>query len=174
MINRGGLKISSMEVEDTLYRHPAVLETAVVAVPHPQLGEDIRAFVALRPGMRIEAEELRAHCAALSRRTRCRATSALSTRCRATAWAKCRRPNSACSNRRLPHTPGRTTCVSRSRSRRTPTPGGPAARRRTRVQPRLVLRHADAVRHCLSRWLRQCWKIICTRLGTGASIPSNH
>jgi acyl-CoA synthetase (AMP-forming)/AMP-acid ligase II len=65
VINRGGLKISSMEVEDTLYRHSAVLEAAVVAVPHPQLGEDIRAFVALRPGMRTEAEELRAHCAAL-------------------------------------------------------------------------------------------------------------
>jgi acyl-CoA synthetase (AMP-forming)/AMP-acid ligase II len=65
VINRGGLKISSMEVEDTLYRHPAVLEVAVVAAPHPQLGEDIRAFVALRPGMRTEAEELRAHCAAL-------------------------------------------------------------------------------------------------------------
>src|SRR5919202_1971510 len=69
VINRGGLKVSSMEVEDTLYRHPAVLEVAVVAVPHPQLGEDIRAFVALRPGMRpgmqIRADELRAHCAAL-------------------------------------------------------------------------------------------------------------
>jgi acyl-CoA synthetase (AMP-forming)/AMP-acid ligase II len=69
VINRGGLKISSMEVEDALYRHPSVLEAAVVAAPHPQLGEDIRAFVALRPEMRPEtqtgAEALRAHCAAL-------------------------------------------------------------------------------------------------------------
>jgi acyl-CoA synthetase (AMP-forming)/AMP-acid ligase II len=65
VINRGGLKISSMEVEDALYRHPAVLEVAVVAAPHPGLGEDIRAFVALRPGMRAEAEELRSHCATL-------------------------------------------------------------------------------------------------------------
>src|SRR4051812_39797917 len=39
------------------------LEAAVVAAPHPQLGEDIRAFVALRPGMRAEPEELRNHCA---------------------------------------------------------------------------------------------------------------
>ena len=62
VINRGGLKISSMEVEDTLYRHPAVLEVAVVAAPHPQLGEDIRAFIVLRPGMQVRAEELRAHC----------------------------------------------------------------------------------------------------------------
>ncbi len=63
VINRGGLKISSMEVEDALFRHPAVLEAAVVAVPHPQLGEDIRAFMVPRPGMRLEAEEVRAHCA---------------------------------------------------------------------------------------------------------------
>ncbi len=63
VINRGGLKISSMEVEDALFRHPAVLEAAVVAMPHPQLGEDIRAFVALRPGMDVGVEDLRAHCA---------------------------------------------------------------------------------------------------------------
>ncbi|MGD9615547.1 MAG: class I adenylate-forming enzyme family protein [Alphaproteobacteria bacterium] len=65
VINRGGLKISSMEVEDAMYRHASVLEAAVVAAPHPQLGEDIRAFVALRPGTRADAEALRAHCAAL-------------------------------------------------------------------------------------------------------------
>jgi acyl-CoA synthetase (AMP-forming)/AMP-acid ligase II len=63
VINRGGLKVSSMEVEDALFRHPGVLEAAVVAVPHPQLGEDIRAFVALRPGMRAGPDELRGHCA---------------------------------------------------------------------------------------------------------------
>ena len=90
VINRGGLKISSMEVEDTLYRHPAVLEAAVVAAPHPQLGEDIRAFVALCPEMRAEPDELRAHCAASSRLTRYRAISASSTFCPATAWARSR------------------------------------------------------------------------------------
>jgi len=63
VINRGGLKVSSMEVEDALFRHPAVLEAAVVGVPHPQLGEDIRAFVGLRPGMHADEQELRAHCA---------------------------------------------------------------------------------------------------------------
>ncbi len=63
VINRGGLKVSSMEVEDALFRHPAVLEAAVVAVPHPQLGEDICAFVALRPEIDADADELRAHCA---------------------------------------------------------------------------------------------------------------
>jgi acyl-coenzyme A synthetase/AMP-(fatty) acid ligase len=54
-----------MEVEDALYSHPAVLEAAVVAAPHPQLGEDIRAYIALRPGMQADPEELRAHCAGL-------------------------------------------------------------------------------------------------------------
>ena len=34
-------------------------------MPHPRLGEDIRAFVVMRPGMRTDAETLRAHCAAL-------------------------------------------------------------------------------------------------------------
>ena len=63
VINRGGLKISSMEVEDALFRHAAVLEAAVVAMPHPQLGEDLRAFVALRPGMAASIGDLRRHCA---------------------------------------------------------------------------------------------------------------
>jgi acyl-CoA synthetase (AMP-forming)/AMP-acid ligase II len=62
VINRGGLKISSIEVEDALFRHPAVLEAAVIAVPHPALGEDIRAFVVPRPGIQVSADELRSHC----------------------------------------------------------------------------------------------------------------
>jgi acyl-coenzyme A synthetase/AMP-(fatty) acid ligase len=63
VINRGGLKVSSMEVEDALFRHPAVLEAAVVPMYHPALGEDICAFVVLRPRMQAGVEELRAHCA---------------------------------------------------------------------------------------------------------------
>ncbi|KPP87730.1 MAG: long-chain acyl-CoA synthetase [Rhodobacteraceae bacterium HLUCCO07] len=50
LINRGGLKIASVAVETVLYRHPDVLEAAVVAVPHPDLGEDVAAVVTLRPG----------------------------------------------------------------------------------------------------------------------------
>lgn len=51
LINRGGLKIASAAVENVLYRHPDVLEAAVVAVPHPDLGEDIAAMVVAREGV---------------------------------------------------------------------------------------------------------------------------
>jgi acyl-CoA synthetase (AMP-forming)/AMP-acid ligase II len=62
MIIRGGHNIGSLEVEETFYRHPAVQEAAVIAVPHPKLGEDIQAFIVLRPGHQAEVEELRTFC----------------------------------------------------------------------------------------------------------------
>ena len=63
MINRGGYKIYTIEVENALYAHPSVLECAVVAKPCPVLGERVHAFVALRaPG--TTAQELGRHCAA--------------------------------------------------------------------------------------------------------------
>ena len=63
MINRGGYKIYTIEVENALYAHPSVLECAVVAKPCPVLGERVHAFVALRaPG--TTAQELSRHCAA--------------------------------------------------------------------------------------------------------------
>ena len=67
MINRGGYKIYTIEVENALYEHPAVLECAVVAKPCPVLGERVHAFVALRePGEAgVMAQALAAHCAAL-------------------------------------------------------------------------------------------------------------
>jgi long-chain acyl-CoA synthetase len=49
MINRGGYKIYTIEVENALYAHPAVAECAVVAKPCPVLGERVHAFVALKP-----------------------------------------------------------------------------------------------------------------------------
>ncbi len=62
MINRGGYKIYSIEVENVLYEHPAVLECAVVARPCPVLGERVHAFVRLRdPG--VVADALMAFCA---------------------------------------------------------------------------------------------------------------
>jgi len=62
MVNRGGYKIFSAEVESVLSLHPAVVESAIVARPDPVLGEKVEAFVVLRePG--TSAEELRAHCA---------------------------------------------------------------------------------------------------------------
>ena len=43
LINRGGEKISPVEIDDALMRHPAVAEAAAFAVPHPRLGEDVAA-----------------------------------------------------------------------------------------------------------------------------------
>lgn len=63
MINRGGYKIYTIEVENALYAHPAVAECAVVAKPCPVLGERVHAFVALKqPG--TGADALRDHCKA--------------------------------------------------------------------------------------------------------------
>jgi long-chain acyl-CoA synthetase len=61
-ILRGGYSIFPAEVESVLHAHPAVAEAAVVPVPHPELGEEIAAFVALRPGATAAAEELVAWC----------------------------------------------------------------------------------------------------------------
>jgi acyl-CoA synthetase (AMP-forming)/AMP-acid ligase II len=58
MIVRGGYNIYSVEVESILYEHPAVKQCAVVAKPHPQLGEDVVAFVVLKDGQKASAEEI--------------------------------------------------------------------------------------------------------------------
>jgi O-succinylbenzoic acid--CoA ligase len=63
MLNRGGFKIYSVEVENTLMGWPGVLEAAVVGKPCPVLGERVHAFVHA-PGVAVDAEALRAHCAA--------------------------------------------------------------------------------------------------------------
>ena len=65
IIISGGENISSIEVEDALYRHPAVMACAVVAKPHPKWGETPLAFVELKPGATVTADELIAHCKAL-------------------------------------------------------------------------------------------------------------
>ncbi len=62
IIISGGENISTIEVEHTLVKHPAVLEAAVVAVPDPRWGEVPKAFVSLRPGARASAEELIGFC----------------------------------------------------------------------------------------------------------------
>ena len=65
VIISGGENISSIEVEDALYRHPAVVACAVVAKPDPKWGETPVAYVELRAGAAVTAAELVAHCKAL-------------------------------------------------------------------------------------------------------------
>ncbi|KQT10285.1 acyl-CoA synthetase [Ramlibacter sp. Leaf400] len=62
IIISGGENISSIEVEDVLYRHPDVLAAAVVARPDPKWGETPCAFVELKPGAATKAEDIVAHC----------------------------------------------------------------------------------------------------------------
>jgi fatty-acyl-CoA synthase len=62
IIISGGENISSVEIEEVLYRHPDVIEAAVVAWPDPKWGETPHAFVALREGAHAEATEIIAWC----------------------------------------------------------------------------------------------------------------
>ena len=62
LIIRGGFNIYPREVEDVLYAHPAVAEAAVVGMRDPMLGEDVLAFVTLKPGATADAEALIAFC----------------------------------------------------------------------------------------------------------------
>ena len=59
LIIRGGYNVYPREIEEVLYEHPAVAEAAVIGLPHPSLGEEVAAAVALKPGAAITAEELR-------------------------------------------------------------------------------------------------------------------
>lgn len=61
VIISGGENISSIEVESVLLRHPAVLEVAVVGMPHPKWGESPNAFVVLRAGAQATEDELMAY-----------------------------------------------------------------------------------------------------------------
>ncbi|MBK0393002.1 acyl-CoA synthetase [Ramlibacter algicola] len=62
IIISGGENISSIEVEDVLYRHPDVLAAAVVAKPDPRWGETPCAFVELKPGAATKAQDIVTHC----------------------------------------------------------------------------------------------------------------
>ena len=62
IIISGGENISSIEVEDALYKHPAVAAAAVVAKPDEKWGETPCAFVELKPGQNATADELVAWC----------------------------------------------------------------------------------------------------------------
>ena len=61
MIIRGGFNVYPREVEEVLYAHPAIVEAAVIGVPHESHGEEIKAVVALGPGQSLEPDELIAY-----------------------------------------------------------------------------------------------------------------
>jgi long-chain acyl-CoA synthetase len=59
MLIRGGENIYCVEVESALYEHPAVMDAAIVGIPHKTLGEEPGAVVTLKPGGQATEEELR-------------------------------------------------------------------------------------------------------------------
>src|SRR5579863_3389294 len=59
LVIRGGYNVYPREIEEVLYEHPAVAEAAVIGLPHPALGEEVAAAVALKPGATATPEELR-------------------------------------------------------------------------------------------------------------------
>ena len=62
MIIVSGYNVYPREVEEALAKHPAVLEGAAIGVPHPIKGEEVKAFVVLKPGQTATADELIAFC----------------------------------------------------------------------------------------------------------------
>ena len=65
VINRGGEKIGTLEVEAALLHHPALAEACVFPIPHPTLGEEVAAAVVLAPDLCATERELRSHARAM-------------------------------------------------------------------------------------------------------------
>jgi long-chain acyl-CoA synthetase len=61
LIIRGGLNVYPREIEELLYEHEAVAEAAVIGVPHEELGEEIAAYVVLKPGTSASEADLVEH-----------------------------------------------------------------------------------------------------------------
>lgn len=62
MIKSGGENVASIKIEETLLAHPAVMNAAVVGLPHPQWGEAVSGFVKLKPGAAATEAEIIEHC----------------------------------------------------------------------------------------------------------------
>lgn len=62
MVIRGGFNVYPREVEEVLHRHPAISLAAVVGTPDEELGEEVKAYVVLKPGARLTEPELIAWC----------------------------------------------------------------------------------------------------------------
>jgi long-chain acyl-CoA synthetase len=61
LIIRGGYNVYPREIEEVIYEHPAVREAAVIGIPHPELGEEVGAAIALKPGTTATEAEIRDH-----------------------------------------------------------------------------------------------------------------
>ena len=62
MILVGGFNVYPRDIEEVLYAHPAVLEAAVIGLPHPRSGEIAKAFIVLKPGASATEDEIEAYC----------------------------------------------------------------------------------------------------------------
>jgi fatty-acyl-CoA synthase len=62
LVIRGGENISPREVEEYLYRHPAIRDVQVIGVPDAKFGEELCAWIILRPGETANEEEIRSFC----------------------------------------------------------------------------------------------------------------
>ncbi|MEJ7583715.1 MAG: AMP-dependent synthetase, partial [Acidimicrobiales bacterium] len=62
VIISGGENVSSIEVEDAVFSHPAVVEVAVIGVPHEKWGETVVALVVTAPDAKVTEQEIRDHC----------------------------------------------------------------------------------------------------------------
>jgi acyl-CoA synthetase (AMP-forming)/AMP-acid ligase II len=62
MVKSGGISIYPLEIEGVLYKHPDVVEAAVIGVPNPQWGEAVKAIVVLKEGSSVSGEALMQFC----------------------------------------------------------------------------------------------------------------
>ncbi len=62
LIIKGGENIAPREIDEAVYKHPAVLDAAAVGIPDDDYGEEIMVCVCLKPGSVCDEEELRDHC----------------------------------------------------------------------------------------------------------------
>ncbi|HEY5985171.1 MAG TPA: long-chain fatty acid--CoA ligase [Streptosporangiaceae bacterium] len=62
MVIRGGYNVYPREVEEVLFTHPAIAEAAVIGAPHPTMGEEVVAIVALKPGADATEEDIIGYC----------------------------------------------------------------------------------------------------------------
>jgi fatty-acyl-CoA synthase len=62
MVIRGGENVYPREIEEFLYRHPAIQDVQVIGVPDPKYGEELCAWIVLKPGEQLKAEAVRDFC----------------------------------------------------------------------------------------------------------------